>query len=139
MILTLTIGILVAGAVYLFLQREMMRVILGFVLLSHAANLVIIAAGGIFRREEPFGAPDDPTSVADPLPQAFVLTAIVIAFSITIFMLALAVTGGDDDDTADDIDAPEGDPISDGNRYDEEQSTGSGSAGPETSGDERGH
>ncbi|WP_084351480.1 sodium:proton antiporter [Millisia brevis] len=101
MILILTIGVLVAGAVYLFLQREMLRVVLGFVLISHAANLVLIAAGGTFRRAEPFGTPEDPSVVADPLPQAFVLTAIVIAFSITIFMLVLAVTGHDDDDTDD--------------------------------------
>lgn len=100
MILALMIGVLVAGAVYLFLQREMLRVILGFVLLSHAANLTLIAAGGAFRRGLPFGEPTG-SDVADPLPQAFVLTAIVIAFAITIFMLALAVTGGNDDDTAD--------------------------------------
>ncbi len=97
-----TAGLLVAGAVYLLLQREMLRVVLGFVLLGHAANLVLMAAGGTDRRGEPFGTPGDPSTIADPLPQAFVLTAIVIAFSITIFMLVLAVTGRDaDDDTAD--------------------------------------
>lgn len=99
MTLALTAGLLVAGAVYLLLQREMLRVILGFVLLGHAANLVLMAAGGTDRRGEPFGTPADPSTVADPLPQAFVLTAIVIAFSITIFMLVLSVTGTADDDT----------------------------------------
>lgn len=101
MTVALTVGILVAGAVYLFLQREMFRVILGFVLISHAANLILFAAGGTSRRDEPFGRFTDLSSVADPLPQAFVLTAIVIAFSITIFMLVLAVTGGNSDDTED--------------------------------------
>lgn len=101
MTIALTAGILVAGAVYLFMQREMLRVILGFVLLGHAANLVLMAAGGTSRRGAPFGTPDDPSVVADPLPQAFVLTAIVIAFSITIFMLVLSVTGTEDDDTTD--------------------------------------
>ncbi|OLT46219.1 cation:proton antiporter [Saccharomonospora sp. CUA-673] len=103
-------GVLVAGAVYLFMQREMLRVILGFVLLGHAANLVFMAAGGTDRREEPFGTPADTSAVADPLPQAFVLTAIVIAFSITIFMLVLAVTGTSGDDTNDgatDDDSPD--------------------------------
>lgn len=101
MTVALTAGILVAGAVYLFLQREMLRVILGFILLGNAANLVLLAAGGTARRGEPFGTPADPSTIADPLPQAFVLTAIVIAFSLTIFMLVLAVTGDNDDDTSD--------------------------------------
>lgn len=99
MTLALTAGALIAGAVYLFLQREMFRVILGFVLVSHGANLIIIAAGGTSRRDEPFGSPSDSSTIADPLPQAFVLTAIVIAFSITIFMLVLSVTGSKNDDT----------------------------------------
>ncbi|WP_369056304.1 cation:proton antiporter subunit C [Kineococcus terrestris] len=112
MILALTVGVVVAGAVYLLLQREMVRVVLGFVLLGHAANLVIMAAGGASRRGEPLGAEPDPALTADPLPQAFVLTAIVIAFSITMYMLALAVLGRRDDelargDAADD-DGPDG-------------------------------
>lgn len=102
MTLPITIGVLTAGAVYLLMQREMLRVILGFVLLGHAVNLVIMAAGGTSRRGEPFGTPGDPESIADPLPQAFVLTAIVIAFSITIFMLVLSATGTETDDTTED-------------------------------------
>lgn len=101
MTVAITAGVLVAGAVYLLLKREMLRVILGFILLAAAANLVLMAAGGTSRRGEPFGSPADPDVIADPLPQAFVLTAIVIAFSITVFMLVLAVTGDEDDDTAD--------------------------------------
>ncbi|WP_434742087.1 cation:proton antiporter subunit C [Micromonospora sp. SH-82] len=107
MTLAVTAGLLVAGAVYLFLQREMLRVILGFVLLGHAVNLALMAAGGTSRRAAPFGSPEDLSAVADPLPQAFVLTAIVIAFSITVFMLVLAVTGREDDTT---------DPAADGGR-----------------------
>ncbi len=105
MLIAIAAGVLVAGAVYLFSRREMMRVILGFVLLSHAVNLVIFASGGTFRRDEPIGDGLDTSTVADPLPQAFVLTAIVIAFSITIFMLVLAITGRRDDDVTDDPDA----------------------------------
>lgn len=93
MTVAITAGVLAAGGVYLLLQRQMLRVILGFVLLAHAANLVLMAAGGTSRRTEPFGTPEDLSTVADPLPQAFVLTAIVIAFAITIFMLVLAVNG----------------------------------------------
>ena len=103
MTLALTAGLLMAGAVYLFLQREMFRIILGFILLSHAVNLILFAAGGTSRRAEPLGGDLDPNVVADPLPQAFVLTAIVIAFSITIVMLMLAVAGRREDDTHDTI------------------------------------
>lgn len=120
MIIAIAAGVLVAGAVYLFSRREMLRVILGFVLLSHGVNLILIAAGGTDRREEPIGADLDASAVADPLPQAFVLTAIVIAFAITIVMLVLAVTGRHDDDMTDvsrDADAslsPSGDTPRDG-------------------------
>ncbi|WP_420113564.1 sodium:proton antiporter [Pseudactinotalea sp.] len=97
MFLALSIGVLVTGAVYLLLQRDLLRVILGFVLLSHAVNLLLFSAGGSDRRGEPLGGDLDPGTTADPLPQAFVLTAIVIAFAITIYLLVLAVTGSSDD------------------------------------------
>lgn len=93
MILALTIGVLIAGAVFLMLQRDFLRIILGFVFLGHAINLLLFSSGGIDRRNEPLGGALDPTTTADPLPQAFVLTAIVIAFAITIYLLVLAVTG----------------------------------------------
>lgn len=101
MILALTIGVLVAAAVYLLLQREGLRIILGFVLLSHAVNLLIFSSGGIARREEPLGEGLDPAVTADPLPQAFVLTAIVISFAITIYLLVLTITGFRGDVTGD--------------------------------------
>lgn len=96
MTLAICIGALVAGGVFLLLQRGMVRIVLGFVLLGHAVNLLLISAGGIGWRGQPFTSlPQD--SAGDPLPQAFVLTAIVIAFAITIYMLTLAATGRDDD------------------------------------------
>ncbi|GAA2078251.1 Na(+)/H(+) antiporter subunit C [Aeromicrobium halocynthiae] len=93
MSLALTIGVLTAGGVYLLLDRTFLRLVLGFVVLSHAVNLVLFAAGGADRRVEPLGSNLDPGAVSDALPQAFVLTAIVIAFSITVYMLVLAITG----------------------------------------------
>ncbi|GAA1054002.1 multicomponent Na+:H+ antiporter subunit C [Dietzia sp. 2505] len=99
MTLAISVGVLMAGFVFLVLQRGMVRVILGFILLSHAAHLTLMAAGGASRREEPLVSDPDPSLTADGLPQAFVLTAIVIAFAITIYLLVLAVIGGDDDDT----------------------------------------
>jgi multicomponent Na+:H+ antiporter subunit C len=78
---------------------------LGFVLLTHAVNLLIIAAGGVSRRDAPFFG-GDTSQAADPLPQAFVLTAIVIAFAITVVLATFAVVGRRDDDTEADNGAP---------------------------------
>lgn len=99
MTLALTIAVLVGGGVMLILRRGMMRIIVGFLLLGHGANLMLFAAGGAARREPPIGAQLDPATTADPLPQAFVLTAIVISFAITVYMLVLSVVGDEDDDT----------------------------------------
>lgn len=97
MTIAISAGLLMAAAVYLFLRRDMLRVTLGFVFLGHTAVLILMSTGGLFRRDEPFGTGS--TTAADPLPQAFVLTAIVISFSITVFMLVLTVTGRKDDKT----------------------------------------
>jgi multicomponent Na+:H+ antiporter subunit C len=102
----LIVGMLAAGGTYLVLQRGIVRVALGFVLLGHAATTLLVAAGGVSRRGLPFvGAPGPQ---ADPLPHAFALTAIVIAFGTTAFLLTLAFRGrdvlGHDDVEADDTD-----------------------------------
>lgn len=97
MILPITIGVLTTGAVYLMLQRGMVRIIFGLALLSHAANLALLTIGVNAWRGEPLL---DRTSVdvaGDPLPQAFVLTAIVITLAVTVLMLAFAVLGHNDD------------------------------------------
>ena len=96
MIIALTIGILIAGGVYLVLQRGMVRIVFGMTLISHAVNLIILSAGVPAWREQPF----DSTPIeeaSDPLPQAFVLTAIVITMAVTAFMLTLAALGTNDD------------------------------------------
>lgn len=94
----IAVGILVAAGVYLLLQRGLIRVIIGFVLLGHAANVLLVAAGGMRLRAAPLlGGGRDPEDMADPLPQAFVLTAIVITFGITVYLLAIAHAGGEDD------------------------------------------
>ena len=98
MSLALSIGLLAAAGVYLVLQRGMIRIILGFILLTHSVNLLIIAAGGVARRDAPFIG-GDTSMAADPLPQAFVLTAIVIAFAITVVLATFAAVGHGDDDT----------------------------------------
>lgn len=90
MTVALVIGLFTAAGVYLILHRGLIRVVIGFVLLGHAVNILLLASGGLWRRQPPFGDVD-PATTADPLPQAFALTAIVITFGITIFLLALAV------------------------------------------------
>lgn len=99
MTVAISVGLLTAAAVYLFMQRGMVRIVLGFVLISHAANLLLFSAGNSALRILPYTGAGDPAEQADPLPQAFVLTAIVIAFSITMFMITLAITSTGDDDT----------------------------------------
>src|SRR5699024_9348497 len=103
MTMSITVALLTAGAVYLFTKREMRRSILGFVLIGHAGTLILFAAAGTDRRTEAFHPSDDPSAMVNRLPQAFVLTSIVIAFAITFFMLVLAVTGDKSDDTADKV------------------------------------
>jgi len=80
---------LFACGTFLLLQRRLSRIIIGIGLLGHGANLLLMAAGG-----EPGPAPivgegADPERFADPLPQALALTAIVITFGVTIFLLSL--------------------------------------------------
>ncbi|WP_369069279.1 sodium:proton antiporter [Kineococcus terrestris] len=89
----IVVGLLVAGGTYLLLQRGMLRVVVGFVLLGHAANLLLLAAGGPALRGVPFAQEGLDEGTADPLPQAFVLTAIVIAFAITVYLLGLLRAG----------------------------------------------
>lgn len=82
------VGVLAAAGSYLILQRGVVRIALGFVLLGHAANVLLIVSGGIGRRGAPLTEGGGPA--ADPLPQAFALTAIVIGFAMTAFLLAIA-------------------------------------------------
>ncbi|GAA1267144.1 hypothetical protein GCM10009677_19430 [Sphaerisporangium rubeum] len=84
------VGVLVAGGVYLVLCPGLVRVTFGFVLLGHAVNILLVTSGGLTRRAAPLAGSGDPAQMADPLPQAFVLTAIVITFGITVYLLALA-------------------------------------------------
>ena len=97
MIIAVTIAVLVAGGVYMILQRGMVRIVFGMGLVSHATNLLILATGIGAWRSEPFAERTPLSDAADPLPQAFVLTAIVITMATTVFMLTLAALGRSDD------------------------------------------
>jgi multicomponent Na+:H+ antiporter subunit C len=96
-VLAVTVGVLTAAGVWLLQQRSMVRAIFGLTLVSHAVNLLLLATGVPGWRVEPLMSTAEAADAADPLPQAFVLTAIVISMATTIFMLALAVIGRDDD------------------------------------------
>ncbi|MGE3285009.1 MAG: NADH-quinone oxidoreductase subunit K [Pseudonocardia sp.] len=85
--MALTVGGLYAAGFYLLLQRSLMRVLLGIIVLGHGANLLLQLAGGP-PALPPVGAVTVESS-ADPLPQALALTAIVITFALTTFLLAL--------------------------------------------------
>lgn len=97
MIIAITAAILAAGGTYLVLQRGMLRTIIGMTLISHATNLIVLSTGVGRWRGEPLIGENAVQDMADPLPQAFVLTAIVITMAVTALMLALAALGRDDD------------------------------------------
>ncbi|MCY1157067.1 MAG: Na+/H+ antiporter subunit [Citricoccus sp.] len=97
LVLAVTVGVLTAAGVWLLQQRSMVRAIFGLTLISHAVNLLLLTTGVPGWRVEPLMSTAQAADAADPLPQAFVLTAIVISMATTIFMLALAVIGRDDD------------------------------------------
>lgn len=97
------IGILTAGGLYLVLRLRTFPVILGVSLLTYAVNVFLFASGRLT-----VGAPpilqDDVANYADPVPQALVLTAIVISFGMTavVVMISLGAFLGSDDDHVDD-------------------------------------
>ena len=82
-------GALYACGIYLILERSLTRVLLGLMLLANATNLLILATGG-YAGLAPFYAKDTPAQdYNDPLPQALILTSIVISFAVTAFMLGI--------------------------------------------------
>lgn len=91
MSILLLVGMVVcyAAGVSLMLERSLTRMVLGFLLIGNATNLLIFFMSGSFGLAPLFEAGVDPSEYSDPLPQAFILTAIVITFGVTAFMLAL--------------------------------------------------
>jgi multicomponent Na+:H+ antiporter subunit C len=87
-VLPVMIGGLYAAGVYLLLDRSLTRVLLGFLLLGNATNLLLLSSGGPSGLAPILGY-SDADEINDPLPQALVLTAIVITFGISAFLLAI--------------------------------------------------
>ena len=88
LVLLVVLAVLYACGVYLLLERSMTRVLFGFLLVGNATNLLILIVAG-----RPGAAPiydeESTEAISDPLPQALILTAIVITFAVSAFLLAL--------------------------------------------------
>jgi len=99
--LVLLIGVLFGSGVYLVLQRNLTRVLVGLGVLAHAVNVMLITSG---ETGEPPIVINGGGPYADPLSQALILTAIVITFGVTAFLLGLALRGwaGAGDDVVED-------------------------------------
>jgi multicomponent Na+:H+ antiporter subunit C len=90
--LAFVIGGLYAAGLYMMMRRNIVKLILGLGLLGHAANLLIFTMGRLVRGHPPLipaGGPDMVKYIADPLPEALILTAIVIGFGVQAFATVL--------------------------------------------------
>lgn len=91
LILVIIIGLLYTAGLYMMMRRSFVKVIIGLILLGHAANMLIFTVGRITKGNPAFlnqdGAIFEPFS--DPLPQALILTAIVIGFGVQAFAIVL--------------------------------------------------
>jgi multicomponent Na+:H+ antiporter subunit C len=91
--LSIVVGIFFVVSIYLMLSKHIIRILLGVAILGNAVNLLIFTAGRVTREVPPI-IPDElmvpNTAVANPLPQALILTAIVISFSFFAFLMVLA-------------------------------------------------
>jgi multicomponent Na+:H+ antiporter subunit C len=107
-----TVGILYGVSFFLLLRRSLVRIAMGLIMISYASNLLIFVAGGLTPAVYPIvpdgaeasaGSSAPLAPMADPLPQALILTAIVIsmavlAFSLILFLRSHEITGSDDSD-----------------------------------------
>lgn len=89
--LAVAIGVLFSIGVYLMMSRNMIRILLGYLVVGHGTNLLLLEAGAW--GQAPILGEGSPSTWADPLPQAFVLTSIVITLAVAAFMLAMVYRG----------------------------------------------
>ncbi len=101
---SVVVGVFVAAGIYLLLERHVLRILFGLILLSSAVNLVIFTAGRLTRGLPPLihsKAELPPEGFANPLPHALILTAIVIGFGLLVFALLLLYRAYSDAGSAD--------------------------------------
>lgn len=92
LLLAITAGVLFAAAIYMILRRSLMKTLVGLLLLSYAVNLLLFTSADLVPARPALVDADSllpPTVYADPVPQAFILTAIVISFGLTAFAITL--------------------------------------------------
>jgi multicomponent Na+:H+ antiporter subunit C len=111
-VLAVLVFLFFAAAIYLMLSKFTIRIVLGIAILGNAVNLLLFTAGRLTREVPPIIATLSdtlPAGAANPLPQALILTAIVISFSFLAFMLVLAYRASQDlkTDSTDDMRAAE--------------------------------
>ena len=119
-LLAFLVGVLYAAGLYMMMRSSIVKLIMGLVLMGHAANLLIFTAGGLHRGTPAFvmeqgGSPTSIQAMADPLPQALILTAIVIGFGVQAFAIILIkrtyqTVGTYDLDQMHETDQPDGGP-----------------------------
>lgn len=106
--MALVVGVMFGVSIHLLQQRSVLRLALGSMLISHAVHLILLTMAGLKRGAPPFlSVPAE--SYTDPVPHALILTAIVIGFGVTAFLLVLAYrmyqeSGSDDMDSLRDPD-----------------------------------
>lgn len=89
--MAIVVGVLFGSGVFLLLRRSLFKLVIGLILLGHATNLLIFASGKLTLGRPPFVEQgQNSLMLADPLPQALILTAIVISLGVTAFALVLA-------------------------------------------------
>ncbi len=91
-LLAIVIGVFYAAGLYMLLRRSIVKLLIGLVLLGHAANLLVFTMGNLSRETPPIvetGQSQLTGFFSDPLPQALVLTAIVIGFGVQAFAIVL--------------------------------------------------
>lgn len=118
--LIVLMGVFFAAGIYLLLERSLTRVLLGLILMGNGANILILAMSGGGGRSPLYVAGTPEAEYTDSLPQALILTAIVITFAVTAFMLGIIYRSwvlGRKDDVQDD---PEDLRVADQSSYDYE-------------------
>ena len=91
-LLAVTAGVLFAAAIYMILRRSLVKILIGLLLLSYAVNLLLFNSAELIPARPPLIAAQStqpPAVYADPVPQALILTAIVISFGLTAFAVVL--------------------------------------------------
>ncbi|WP_203568752.1 Na(+)/H(+) antiporter subunit C [Aestuariimicrobium ganziense] len=103
--LAVTAGVLIAAGVYLLTERSLTRILMGVLVMSNGVNLLFLVAMGRAGRPAIIGS-TDPEAMSDPLPQAMVLTAIVITMAVSAFVVTMAYRSfqlNGNDEVSDDV------------------------------------